>query len=315
MILDVLLPASWYPHEMQAEMLAAGIKTPVFTNGLSAALGYDVPTDMPIAYVPAFGGTTLRNVYEATGGNPITSYARNNMCIIVTPTIDKFSYSKTIHGVPQRLRDFIDDEEAVNMSIEQLDSVIGVEPGHLPAGFRENAMDAMQIALDTVRTFTDQRFEVVSRKLSPLTSGKGNVAMFLHFPDGVPFAKQDYLMSSVFDEVMKCNIKIRVIPYPVVSRFDEPQVAVKFSVKFVTVDRALFNKAFPLLQHAISGAFKDSNLRFIKPDMKANELTGVVQVPAPVSKEDIAKFSKAVAKINFNPYVYIGTVAVNTYVQ
>jgi len=318
---DVLLPASWYPHEMQAELLAAGIKTLVSTDGLSAALGYNVPTKTPMAYVPAFGGTSLRNVYEATGGNPIANYPRQNMCIIVTPTIAKFSYSKTIHGVPLHIRDFIGDEDEededmkVKVSSEKLDTLVCVEPGHLPPGFRENAQNAMRIAVDTVRAFTNQHFDVVGCKLSPLTSGKGNIAMFLHFAHGCPFSKQEFFDSNVFDEEMRRMIQIRVIPNPVVTRFDEPQSAVKFSIKFVAVDRVLFNKAFPLLQHAIGVAFKGANLRFIKPLNKTNELSGLVQVPEKASDANLAKFAKDVAKINYNPYIYISCNAENTTVE
>ena len=143
---DLLLPASWYPHDMQAELLAAGIKTPVHARGLAQALGFDVPSGVQVVNVPAFGGSSLRHVYTATGGNPLAQYPRDKLCIVMTPTIPNFSYSKTVHGVPIRVRDLVDEQQRQGMEEEDLDQVVDAECGHLPPGFRGNAAAAMASA-------------------------------------------------------------------------------------------------------------------------------------------------------------------------
>lgn len=312
---DFLLPDSWYPHEMQSELLAAKIKTPVYTSGLSAFLDCDVP-DTDVVFVPAFGGSSLRHIYDATGGNPIASIPRDDMCVIITPTLAKFSYSKTVHGVPVRVRDMLSDEEANDFSDEELEEILAVEPGHLPSGFRENALDIQQLALTTVADHAGGwPFAVLGAKLSPLTSGKGNIAIFVQFPRGCPFDKQVYLDSGVYDNDMKRNIQIRVIPRPVVTSFDDELCGVKFTMKFLSVDNALFDKAFPLIQHVISKTFVASNLRFIKPVVKTGELVGLVQTTNDVSSHELATFKQALASIKFSPYVLVDTLAETTVIE
>lgn len=312
---DLLLPNSWFPHEMQAEMLAANIKTPVYTAGLADKLGYQIPS-YPIVCVPSFGGTTLRNVYTATGGNPLANYNNKNLCVVMTPTINKFSYSKTVHGVPMKVKDMIDEGDAEALGDDILEELVAAEQGHLPPGFREDCIDIQQIAMDTIMAFTDQRFEVVATKLSPLSSGKGNIAIFLNFPSGCPFDQQQFLDSGVTDRESNLKtIQIRVIPSPIVSRFDEPQNGIKFAINFLDVDNHLFNKAFPLIQHVIMVALPGANLRYAKPDSRNRQLVGLVQMPYEAQKEDLTRLSHGLSKINYNPYIFKTVSSTNTIIE
>lgn len=313
--INFLLPDSYYPHDMQAEMLAANVRTPIFTKGLDKFLGYDVPS-AGMVYVASFGGKTLRHIYEATGGNPLASFNRDNLCLVITPTLSKFSYSKTVHGAPLKVRDMLTEEECSDMTDEELDDIIGVEPGHLPSGFRQNALEVERIALKTIEDATcGQPFTVVGSKLSPLTSGKGNIAIFVYFPHGCPFKKQEFLDSGEYDCEMNRNIKIRVIPRPVISPFDDDMCGVKFDIKFIDIDNKLFEMAFPLLQHAIATTFEGSNLRFIKPNMATKELTGLIQVNDEVDESAFKEFERAIAKINFQPYVFVSVSLRNVVIE
>lgn len=305
---DVFLPSEWFSHEMQFQMMAAGLKTPVYTQGLSELFGYPLP-DKEIVYVPAFGDLTLKNVFAQTGGNPIAKLPRSELCIVITPTIDKFSYSKTIHGIPTFAKDLMGDDD------DTLDDLVYVEPGHLPHGFRESAERAQRIALDTICQYTDQKFSVVGTKLSPLSSGKGNIAMFVHFPDGCPFERQEFLMSDVFDATMNKNIQIRVIPKPLVSKFEDYNIGLKFSIRFMEVDRNLFDLSFPIIRHFVETSFANSNLRFIKPNIHTHELIGVVQTPEVPSNDELDAFCKAVKSAKYAPYVVMDVLLETVYIN
>jgi len=293
---DVFLPSEWFSEEMQFNMLAAGIKTPVYTRGLAELFGYTLP-DTDIVFVPAFGDFTLQSVYNESGGNPLAVYDRSELCIVITPTIDRFSYSKTIHGNPTFANELMDDDN--------YNDLVYVEPGQLPRGFRESAEKAQHIALETIKKHTDQKFTVVGAKLSPLTSGKGNIAMFVHFNDGCPFDRQEFLQSGQFDETMNKEIQIRLIPRPIVSAYDDYITGLKFTIKYMDVDRNLFEMAFPLLRHMVEKSFKGSNLRFIKPSVRTNELIGVIQISEELSDDDLKQFLKAVRAIKYTPYILL----------
>jgi hypothetical protein len=303
---DVLMPSEWFSHEMQFEMLAAGIKTPVHTHGLSELFGYPLP-NTDYVYLAAFGDFTLRSVYEHTGGNPLAAYERSDLCIVITPTIDKFSYSKTVHGVPTFAKDLMDDDT--------LDDLVYVEPGHLPYGFRESAERAQRIALDTIRNHTDQKFTVLGAKLSPLSSGKGNIAMFVHFHGGCRFDRQEFLESGHFDTIMNRNIQIRLIPKPIISMFDDYIPGLKFNIRFMEVDRNLYDMAFPILRHAVENCFKGSNMRFIKPSIRTNELIGVVQMSDISSDNDINQFLKTVRTTRYAPYILMDVQLSTAYIN
>jgi hypothetical protein len=304
---DVLMPSEWFSHEMQFEMLAAGIKTLVHTHGLSELFGYPMP-DTDYVYLPAFGDFTLQSVYDHTGGNPLADYARSDLCIVITPTIDKFSYSKTIHGVPTFAKDLMGDDDT-------FDDLVYVEPGHLPYGFRESAERAQRIALDTIRSYTNQKFTVLGAKLSPLSSGKGNIAMFVHFHGGCPFHRQEFLESGQFDATMNKNIQIRLIPTPIISKFDEYISGLKFNIRYMEVDKNLYDMAFPILRHAVENSFKGSNLRFIKPSVRTNELVGVIQMSGEIFDEEIDQFIKTVRTTKYAPYILMDVQLSTVYIN
>jgi hypothetical protein len=194
------------------------------------------------------------------------------------------------------------DENGEYIDCDESYEVLYMENGHLPYGFRDNAIRAMGIARDTIVKYTDQKFQMVSCKLSPLTSGKGNIAMFVYFPDGCPFVRQEFLVSDKFDDQSQKMINIRVIPNPIINPSSDYMDAYMFKIKFIDVDKKLYDMAFPLIRHAIETTMKNANLRYIKPNNKTNELVGVFQL-CPDDSNDIDKFMKALANINFNPYI------------
>lgn len=296
----VMMPGTWYTHEMQDAMFKAGIQTPVYTKGLSDLFGYTLP-NTEMVYLPSFGEQSLQHVYRSTGGNPIANYPRSELCIVITPTIDRFSYNRTIHGNATTLKEYMDDD----CFHENANDIICVEEGHMPENFSSSAAMAREIAITTVMKYTDQRFNVVGAKLSPLTSGKGNIAIFLHFPNGCPFDHQDYLNSGIFCPINNKDIQIRIIPKPIMTKYDEFVESLKFEMKFLHVDSELYSLSFPLIRHAVIATLKDSNLRFIKCCNNEKKVVGVVQTTDLVTQEDVDKFVNSLQKIKYSPYVML----------
>jgi hypothetical protein len=290
-------------------MLAAGVKVPVKTTGLADVLGYDMPSEYEYVYVANFGDTTLNRVYEATGGNPIAEYDREKLCIVMTPTVEGLSYFKAVYGVPLTVGDLLPDEHTRDMSQEDLDEVIAAEQGRLPVGFRYNAHELCELAAVTVAEHTEQKFEILGAKLSPLTSGKGNIAMFLYFPSGVPFDRQMHL------DTESGFTKIRVIPRPVITSMVEPQHGISFCMRFIGVDDNLYSKAFPLIQNAVTSAVKDSSLRFLRLDKRTNEMHGLMQMPSLMTEANSTAVVDALSKINYNPYIYVISTAASIMIE
>lgn len=268
---EVMMPSAWYNHKMQFDMISAGIKTPVYnTKGLGDILGMPLPSSQTVS-LPAFGGISLREVYKASGGNPLAKYDSNEMCIIMSPTIEGFSYTKTIDGQP------IFELNTYNL--------IGAKTGYLPHTFRQNAIEAQRIALNTVRANTPSNFEVLAVKLNPLSSGRGNLAIYIRFEGGCPFSRQCYLNSGIYgmtDDGTRSDkeITIRLIPKPVISLFDENVNCIKFEIKF---DGLVRNDTFSNLSTVIQNGIFDQDtsgyrLRYMKIADKNTKIVGVLQL-------------------------------------
>lgn len=307
---DVMMPDSWYPHDMQSKLFAASIKMPVNNNeNLSKILGYTLPSKSKFVYLPSFGDFSLNHIYEATGGNPISQFDRSKLCIAITPTIEKFSYSKTVHGIPTHVREVVDDVSGLDEDL--LNEVLYIEPGYFPNEFVPSSRDAVSTTIESVKKYTDQNFEILGSKLSPLSSGKGNIAVFLYFPNGCPFENQMFINSSYDD-----NTKIRIIPNPIISPCDFYNPAAKITLKFIDVDNNLYESTFAYIRNTIGSCIDTSNnLRFIKMDKKTNSIYAVVQLVNPLSSSNISALKKLFMSKSFTPYIIRDVVVEDTYIS
>jgi hypothetical protein len=234
---DCMLPDSWYDHHIQSKLIMAGIKYPVYTNALQQV--FPEGTNMPsakVVYVPHFGDMS----FDHLGDNVLAEEDNTTMCILITPPIPSFSYEKFRHGI-----------------INQDGSV---SPGYLPDNFVHMASQSIQISFHALHNQLYQMMDnppaytVMGSKLSPLSSGKANIAIFIKFHTyESPFQVQSYY------DIPGSNFKIRIIPKPIITRTPNEKLhEINITFDVLNPDNHLFQHA-----HAVGS-------RIVSHDLKLN---------------------------------------------
>lgn len=308
---DVMMPSEWYSYEMQSELFAAGIKYPVYANKeLEDKLDLSLPTSAfakGIVYLPHFGNFSMRNLHQATGGNPLTKEERSRMCLVITQPIEGLSYSRAFHGNPQY------DNEG-----DEFPAVI--IPGQLSRNFRENAIIVQRQAMMALRRMTDQHFEVMGCKLSPLSSNRANIVMYVRFEHECPFERQFYealkpaelrlQQRRGYQVSENVGSKVRIVPRPIIS--DEEYIpCAKLEIQFAFVDNGLFEHAYNYVQHLVEDKM-GMHLRHIRLQRNEHKLQAVAQfgdmtVPADFDKQ-VAELQRYTKNPTFQPYLATGSV-------
>lgn len=267
-IYECMLPQQWYSHEVQNELFAAGIKMPVYKDDLIKVMSdldgvapeaIRLPGSSDMVYVPHFGDKSLDIIHDTKRGNPLAEFDQSKMCILITPPILGLDYAKFKHGIPVLGDDICDDPEIAEELVTAVD-------GYLPYGFRESALHAQDASLHTFERALNyaHKFEIVGAKLSPLSSGKANIAMFIKFDKDCPFDSQMYI------PIRGSNMKIRVIPKPIiVNNTSVPMKNVEIVANVANVDDRLFDFAYTFANNIITHDLKIT-LKHVRID-KANK--------------------------------------------
>ena len=275
---DTFFSTNWHPAHYQAELIKAGIKMPVYKDSLLATLGEDQATGLPLpgrtdmVYVPHFGDHCLDIIYDALPGmgNPLAQEDRSRLCLLITPPIMGFDYNKFCNGIPILGDDVCEDAEV-------REDLFGVMDGYLPDNFVENALHVQHISFDALQYHLanmspyNNRFHVLGAKLSPLSSGKANIAIFLKFEGKCPLSKQQYLDIPG----VPGNMKIRVIPEPIVT---ENSLAAPNTLDIVVTvanpNDKLFDYAYKFANNLVSHDMRDLDLqlRHIRTDKATGSL-------------------------------------------
>lgn len=339
---DAMFPPEWYDMGMQFEMLAAGIKFPVYANAaLEERLDMDLP-DSALAsgfvYMPHFGNYSMREVHRAAGGNPLAAEDRSRMCLVITQPVEGLSYSRAFSGCP--VFEGEDDTEP-----------LAVEAGRLPMGFRDSALRVQGQALAALARLTDQRFEVLGAKLSPLSSNRANIVMYVRFEHACPFERQFYepllpqelgapqqqqrrrgcrggrgraparqqgQAQAQGQQQQDAGAKVRIVPRPIISNAEE-LVCAQFEIGFAHVDNGLFDHAYKYVQHLIEERL-GMHMRHIRLNRAERKLVAVAQfhedtVPADFDArvEELRKYAK---NPTFTPYLATSSLSCSfTYVD
>jgi hypothetical protein len=294
---DVLFPPTVYPQHKQGLLMSSHIKYPVRARDAHTALGYPTPLGggAAVVYVPNFGDEALDSVFRATGGDPLADEDPETMCLVMTAPIpgvrdEWFRYGKvqtTRHGKPRGVEDGFDDERSSR-------------------AFVRGALEVQRLALATVSDHTaDQAFYVVGAKLNTLAKGGCNIVMFVKFPGGCPFKEQTYLHSPAL------RSRTRVVPRPIIMPVREAARGYKVSLRFLSVDDELFQRAYALCRNVVTEDL-GLHLRFIKCDAHRRCMVLCAQVrPGQDPPADMAALLRGVERKRnfraaFTPYVYTG---------
>ena len=217
-----MLPESWYDHHTQSQLLLAGIKYPVYTKALQNIFPQDTPLPAaPIVYVPHFGDLSFDHI----GDNVLANEPNDNIIILVTPPIPGFNYDKFTHGILDHNED-------------------SPTQGYLPDNFVDMASHTIQISFDALHhqlyqiMDTPPPYTVLGAKLSPLSSGKANIALFIKFNTHSPFITQAYY------DIPGHYLKIRIIPKPIIIQNSTQKL------HELTISFTVFNPDNQLFQHA-----------------------------------------------------------------
>jgi hypothetical protein len=248
---DNLLPNHWYSHSVQAELLGAGIKVPVYEDSLAKAIGIDEGKyTKKIGYIADFGDKSVDKIYDLDA-NPLAFEDPSKMCILITPPIPGFSYEKFMYGI-----------EITNRNGE----LVNVVDGYLPTSFRMNARYVQEVALNTLQHHLKveehhDKFVIVGARLNPLSSGKANIAIFLKFERECPYKYQTYR------DIPDSYLKIRIIPRPIIQKkSSDPIYNIEITVTVATTDDKMFDNLFNfcgnLMTFDIAVCFK--HLRTVK---------------------------------------------------
>lgn len=298
---DCALPANWYPHTVQSALMGAGIKMPVYKRNLEKVLRENDDSDVRLpgksdmVFVPHFGDRSIDIIYDADEdyGNPLALENRDNLCLLITPPIPGFDYSKFMHGIPILGDDVCADEEI-------REDLCGVMEGYLPEFFREAALDVQDQSLRTLvhSTHGMHKFVVMGCKLSPLTSGKANIVMFLKFEQECPFEHQMYI------PIYGSNMKIRIIPKPIITKNTQTKMKnLDIVVKMYTFDEALFDYAYKFGNDIITHdlGLNSRHIRLNKANQEliiAGHTLGDISISAYAQKSIIKKI-----QMGLQPYI------------
>lgn len=287
---NLMFPSNWHDEGLQFRLIKAGITAPINTSGLQNL--YPGLPDKQHVYVPFIADDSIKILWGMTGGNPISDIDRNKLCLVVTPTIRGFKYDEVFYGVPMPYSEEMTQKQ-------------------LPSYFETNVMQVRDIAIRTLNDLTDQKYEVIATKLNPLSSGKGNLVIFVKFESECPFDKQFYTQST---HPHASYQKVRFIPKPIVTKFGAPQPGIKISFKFLNVSQEMFSELYVLFQNFIESDLK-MHLRF----MKIDEMNRCIHIFGQyVDHTDINVIKKTTEvffqkhKKNLIPYIMTGYIVTDT---
>ena len=293
---DVLFPPSVYPPHKQGLLVSAHIKYPVRAREAHAALGYPTPFRQEVVYLPNFGDDALDSVFRATGGDPLAEEDPETMCLVMTAPIpgvrdEWFRYGRvqTTRRGHRCVEEAYDDERSTE-------------------AFVRGALEVQRLALATVADHAAQQaFHVVGAKLNTLAKGGCNIVMFVKFPGGCPFQEQTYLHSPAL------RSRTRVVPHPIITPVREAVKGYKVSLRFLSVDDELFQRAYALCRSVVADDL-GMHLRFIKCDAHRRSMVMCAQVrPGQDPPADMDALLRGVERKRgfrtaFSPYVYTGAV-------
>lgn len=240
-----LLPHEWCDHRVQAQLLACGLSTAVYSKGLDEVVDGFSPGGSTHAIVPFWGDKFINRVWQATG-NPMADLPREHLCIAMSPVIPGFTYDWTFYGVV--------DEDA------QLPT-----KRPLPRFFQENVHRVVHATHMAIAAHTTVPYQVVAMKLNPLASGRANVAIHLLFERPCPFERQQYLSH------------VRVIPRPIMTHDGELGDTYEFSVPVINGDARLFDTAYDMFQAFVEKEV-GLHMRHIRTSKTFDAIFAVAQV-------------------------------------
>ena len=197
--------------EDQIKLIDAGIVYPACSKGYMQYLGEDTAImSAKHVYVPNVGNKLLDIIHDQpmSTGNPLAFENASDMCLVITPPIAGFDYDKFANGNVLYGKHYGCFDEDV------IDEPVTACPGYLPEYFVENARHVQALAINAIAQVTrgNHQFEVVGAKLNPLSSGMGNIVMYVKFPMGCPFNTQSYF------PIYGTNMKVRVVPKPFITK-------------------------------------------------------------------------------------------------
>lgn len=281
--IDYLLPDNWYDHHTQAQLILAGIKYPVYTNALKQVFpeGTQLPS-APIVYVPHFGDLS----FDHLGDNVLANENSDNICILVTPPIPGFNYDKFIHGIFDENQDQLPTQ------------------GYLPHNFVDMATHTIKISFDALHAQLYQimdsppPYTVLGAKLSPLSSGKANVALFIKFNTyDNPFVNQSYY------DIPGHNLKIRIIPKPIITinKFTKlHELHISFDI--LNPDNQLFQHAHQVGSIIIPHDIQKYNFKHAKVN-NGNKVVLVAHSTTPINNHNILRSIQHKISLAMTPYI------------
>jgi hypothetical protein len=287
---DVMFDNDWHPHATQYQLLKTGLKAPVYSKGLSTLIpGFPENHKDEIVYVPFLGDNSIKQAWQASGGNPLANEDREKLCLLISPVIIGFNYDDVFYGHVDS-----EDDELVTRT-------------EIPSYFERNVYQTIDFTVRAFSQVTTQPYQILASKLNPLSSGKANIVMYIKFSHYCEFDRQTYYTPEGFVSRMKNTPKIRIIPKPYITKFGEPEQGYKFTFNFMNGDEEIYKHMFHTLQTFVE---RDLNLhlRHIKGNTAGNTLTVFTQ-STKNSANDIAVFKDRMKnfvskyKQNIAPYI------------
>ena len=234
----VLVKDEHISTEDQIKLIDAGIVYPVDSKAYLSYLGDDVNViSNKVVYVPNIGDRLVDVIHDqpAGSGNPLAAHNQSDMCLVITPPIQGFDYDKFANGNVMYPKHF----GCLDQDI--FSTPVAACRGYLPEHFVENAQRVKNITLETIAQLSkeDAPFEVVGAKLNPLSSGMGNIVLYVKFPMGCPFNQQQYV------PIRGTNMKVRIVPTPFITKNSQTKIHnVDIIVKVSNADELMFQKMY-----------------------------------------------------------------------
>lgn len=222
----------------QIKLIDAGIVYPVDSKAYLSYLGDNVSTiSNKVVYVPNIGDRLVDLIHDqpASSGNPLSAHNQGEMCLVITPPIQGFDYDKFANGNVLYPKHFgCLDQDIFSTPVAACN-------GYLPDHFVENVHHVKNMTLHTIAQLAeeDAPFEVVGAKLNPLSSGMGNIVLYVKFPMGCPWSQQQYL------PIRGTNMKVRIVPKPFITKNSDTKIFnIDVNVKVSNPDEYMFQKMY-----------------------------------------------------------------------
>jgi hypothetical protein len=236
--------------EDQIKLIDAGIVHPVDSKAYLGYLGDDVNViSSKTVYVPHIGDRLVDVIHDQPlgSGNPLASENQNDMCLVITPPIQGFDYDKFANG------NVLYPKHFGCLDPEIYSDPVSAVRGYLPENFVENAQHVKAMTLQTLAQLTrqDAPFEVVGAKLNPLSSGLGNIVLFVKFSGGCPFNSQTYV------PIYGTNMKVRIVPKPFITKNSSTKMYnIEVGIKVQNPDAGLFDSVYKYASSVIERDLK-----------------------------------------------------------